>query len=324
MDSPTLVGWMGVTVECPAGWSPVSVSGEGEQGYLKVVSPDTRFLEFFWVLSCVVVCVSDALEAYVARLRKAAKKSRQELEVKLRPRALAGVRSQKETPITYSWEADKKALGCIWHCGECNRMMIAEVVGQPDDDLAFARDVLKGIGDHGEPDQNGRRWNTWALYGLTFAVPESYHVESQSLMTGHQRLILRERGSVLRADRWGLAEIALKGTDVRTWYEAREAGTLSRYAYSVEETSIGEHPGFRFRGRMRAPAAALAVVKSGSSFVWPRFFLDGWLWCCRDSNRIYAVMGEQPRKSTLVGEVVARMGCHGSRSEGRASSGVRR
>lgn len=313
-EVPALVGWMGVTAECPAGWSPVSVSGEGEPGYLKVVSPDTRFLEIKWEQPRGVVSVPDALEAYLVRLRKAAKKSRQELEVKLRPRSLAGVRPQKETPIAYSWEADRKALGCIWHCGECNRMMIAEVVGQPDDDLSFAREVLKGIGEHGERDGEGRRWNTWALYGLNFAAPESYRVESQSLMTGHQRLLLRERGSTLRADRWGLAEIALKGTDLRTWYVSREAAMLSRYAYSVEEVMVGAHPGFRVRGRMRAHAAVLAVVRSGSGLVWPRFFLEGWVWRCPESNRIYAVTGEQPRKSSLVAEVVARMSCHGVRT----------
>ena len=44
----SLVGWMGLTVRVPEGWSPVAVSGEGEQGYLKVVSPDTRYLELKW------------------------------------------------------------------------------------------------------------------------------------------------------------------------------------------------------------------------------------------------------------------------------------
>ena len=35
-------------VEAPAGWSPVSLSGEGPKGYVKVVSPDTRAVEVKW------------------------------------------------------------------------------------------------------------------------------------------------------------------------------------------------------------------------------------------------------------------------------------
>jgi hypothetical protein len=307
------VGWMGVTLTAPEGWSPVSVSGEGSEGYLKVASPDTRYVEVKWNQPKGTLSVPTALEGYFDKLRKAAKRSRQELKLKLKPRGLSAVRPQKQAPIPYSWEADKKALGCIWHCGECNRMVIAEVVGELDDDLSIAAEMLRGLRDHGETlteDDATTRWNTWALYGLTVPAPESYTVEKQVLMTGHQRFRLRERGSSLQADRWGLAEIALRGATLRQWYESRESGWLSRYAYQVEETELHGHPALRFSGRDRVPFAALKLLKAAQTMTWPRFFLHGYVWHCTESNRIYAVMGEQPRRSGLLETVVGRMRCH--------------
>ena len=52
------------------------------------------------------------------------------------------------------------------------------------------------------------------------------------------------------------------------------------------------------------------VLTGLTSLTWPRFFVHGYLWQCPQSNRIYAVLGEQPRKSRLVEQVVGRMCCH--------------
>lgn len=299
------VGWLGLTLQAPEGWSPVSVSGEGEHGYLKVVSPDTRYLEVKWEQPKGAVSVPKALEGYFARLRRTAKKSRQEIRIKERPRGLSGIRPQKQAPIPYSWEADRKALGCIWHCGECSRMVIAEVVGELDDDLSGAAEILRGVRDHGEDG-----WNTWALYGLTVPVPQPYRMERHVLMTGHQRFQFRERGASLQADRWGLAEIALRGASVRAWYESRENGWLSRYAYRVDEVELHGHPAFRLAGRERLWSAAWKTLRGALNLTWPRFFLQGYVWHCTESNRIYAVTGEQSRRSDVVEQVVHRMHCH--------------
>jgi hypothetical protein len=307
---PVLIGWMGVTLQAPAGWSPVSVSGEGENGYIKAVSPDTRYLEVKWERPKGMVSVPDALHRYFDKLRQGARKSRQELRIKERPRSLSGIRSPEQAPIAYSWEADRKAMGCIWHCGECGRLVIAEVVGEPDADLSPAAEILRSVREHGEDQPGGERWNTWALYGLNLCAPQRYTLEKNTLMTGHQQFLLRDRGAMLQADRWGLAEIALRGTSVREWYEGREAGFLMKYAYRVEETEIHGHPAWKLVGRNRIPFALLKILRMPATMAIPRFSFTGYLWQCPESNRIHAVMGEQPRRSTLVQEVAEKVCCH--------------
>lgn len=309
-ENPVTVGWMGLTLHAPEGWSPVSVSGEGTQGYLKVVSPDTRHLEIKWEEPKGIVNVPTSLEGYFRKLRQAARKSRQEIVLKERPRGMSGIRPQNQAPIPYSWTADRKGLGCIWHCGACNRMVIAELVGDLDDDLSLAADLLRGVHDHAEKDAEGVAWNTWALYGLRVEAPAGYSMQRHVLQTGFQRFLLKDGTSTVQADRWGLAEIALRGTNLRTWYESREAAFLGRYAYRVEETEINGHPAYRFRGRLRAHMALLRLATASTTLAWPRFFLHGYLWQCPETNRIYALMGEQTRHSTVLEQVMGRLKCH--------------
>jgi hypothetical protein len=296
---------LGVSLRAPRDWSPVAVSAEGQQGYLKVVSPDTRYLELKWEKPKGVISVPDALEKYLGRLERTAKKSRTPISIRRRVKGLTTSRPAEQAPIGYAWEADRKAEGCIWHCGDCGRLVIAELVGDPDDDLTLAQELLNGIQDHGD-----EGWNTWALYGLTVRAPEGYSMEKHTLMTGHQRFQLRHGGATLEAQRWGLAEIALRGTTVREWFEQREAARLRRYAYRVEDVEVNGHPGHRLSGRDRVWFGAVKALRAPATMVWPRFFVQGYVWRCPEANRIFAVLGEQSRRSDLVSQVVGRMRCH--------------
>src|SRR5437764_12477766 len=97
-----------------------------------------------------MVSVPDALDRYFTKLKRTARRRRGELRIKERPRALAGVRPKEQAPIAYSWEADRRAFGAIWHCDDCHRLVIAELMGQPDDDLSLAAPLLRGIVEHGK------------------------------------------------------------------------------------------------------------------------------------------------------------------------------
>src|ERR1051325_4814779 len=78
----TTVGWRGISLSVPEDWSLTSVSGEGPNGYLRVESPRSLFLQVKWWEKRGLVSVPDALDAYIADLRKKGKKLRRELELK--------------------------------------------------------------------------------------------------------------------------------------------------------------------------------------------------------------------------------------------------
>src|SRR5437762_990052 len=241
------IGWQGVSLRVPEDWSPVSVSAEGETGYLRIASPDTRSVEIKWEEARGTVSVPEALERYLKKLRRAARKSRQELTVKLRPRSLSNLRPPGQAPSAYRWVAEgpnaRHGCGVVWHCGECRRMVIAELLGGLEDDLSLAAPVLKSVEEHG---RDG--WNTWGMYGLVMQVPDDYKIEGYQLLSGYLKFAFRRKASRLMVERWGLANIALKGVTVRDWFLGREAQRLSRFKFKVEEIPWRGHPVLRLSG----------------------------------------------------------------------------
>jgi len=296
------VAWAGITVRVPHDWSPTVVSGDGTRGHLKVMSPDTRSLEVRWERPSRPVSPAAALQRYFTRLRKDVG---DKLTIRERPKRLDALRPGGQEAIPYAWEAECRAVGCIWRCAECGRLVLAELTAERGADLSAAVDIIRGIRDHSEGG-----WTAWALYGLTIAVPERYRMERHTLLTGHQRFELRDRGTVLTADRWALAELALRDTTLREWFERRERAELSRFAYEVDEAEVRGHQALRFTGRVRIAHLPARAARGAAALALPALAFDARVWHCPESNRIYSLRGELPGRDGLLEQVAACIECH--------------
>lgn len=304
------IGWQGVTVRVPEEWSPVAVSSEGEGGYMRIASPDTRSVEIKWQMAKQAPSLPQALERYFKQLRRTAKRARHELVIKERPKSLRGIRPQEQAPIGYSWEADRKALGVIWHCGECRRLVIAELIGQPEDDLSLAPRVLASIAEHGR-----EGWNTWGMYGLAVDVPAVFRLERHQLMSGYLKFAFRHKASTLQVERWGLANVALKGAQLEEWFLKRERDRLSRYRFKRESVEEHGHPVLRLAGAERLLPGAMRSLHMFSQLRIPALFFRGYVWHCPESNRIFAVTGQERRRGDVVRQVFERFACHQEEGE---------
>ena len=293
----------------PEDWSPVLVSGEGPSGHLRIASPDSRVLEIKWKEVRGSASVPANLENYRRTLERIARRNRVELTWRLRPKQLTAIRPQRQQPIPYAWEATHRAYGVIWHCPHCLRMVTAEVAGDPDADFSVVPDILRSISDHAEGD-----WITWALYGLEFEAPKRFQLERTRLKTGHVEFQFRHAGRILWAERWGLARLALKQTDLKTWWTAQWAERLGRYRVEWEEAPVDGHRGLRLIGTERPLPAFTRLLGSLVALQWPAWCLRGYVWECPQSNRILAVTAMQRRGDRVVDEIVARMRCHRDRA----------
>jgi hypothetical protein len=295
----------------PEEWALASVSGEGPNGYLRVESPDTRFLQVKWWERKGIVSVPDALDAYIADLRKKSGKRRLghprgvPLQLKTKPRSLSGVRPAGQAPVTYTWTGQQRAYGVVWHCGTCRRLVVAEVVGRLEDDFAEAAPILGSIREHGE---NG--WNLWGMFGLAVEVPTAFQIEKHQLMTGYLQLAFRDRSRTLLVQRWGLANVALKGTHLREWYDYQERSRLSRYRYRYQDEEIHGHPGLRLIGRERLLPGVVKGAGQLSSLTKPALHVEGVVWECPESNKICAITAQRGRHDDTFAEVVRRFRCH--------------
>jgi hypothetical protein len=301
----SVIGWRGVSLRVPEEWTLSKVSSEGASGYLRADSLEGPFVQVRWSEKKGLVSVADAFDTYVRDLQKTAKKQRREIEFKLKPRVLAGVHKSADAPLTYSWSSDQKALGLIYHCGECHRMVIAEVVGPREADLGVAPAILASIREHGEGG-----WNTWGVHGLTAQLPQEFQLEKHTLVTGYVMLRFRSRSRLLILQQWGLANVALKGTNVSEWYEYQERSRLGRYAYRRERSAFRDHEAVWLTGRDKImPGIAKAIQQLGA-LTRPALGFRACIWQCEETNRIYALSAEHHRGDPIFDQVLQRMACH--------------
>jgi hypothetical protein len=306
------IGWRGVSLEAPEDWSLTSVSGEGPNGYMRVESPDRLFLQVKWWERKGLVSVPDALDNYIRDLNKrgggrglGARRRASHVELKKGARMLSGVRPSEQAPVTYSWTGQQRAYGVVWHCGDCKRLVIAEVVGGLEDDFSSAPPILRSIREHGEAG-----WNPWGMYGLYIEVPAAFQIEKHQLMTGYLQFLFRHRSRTLLVQRWGLANVALKSGPLREWYDYQERNRLARYRYRYEENEILGHPGLRITGREKLLAGAAKGFHQLTSFSRPSLRLEGRLWQCPESNKICAITLQSHRGDPTLDEVMRRFACH--------------
>jgi hypothetical protein len=316
------IGWRGVSLEVPEDWSLTSVSGEGVNGYLRVESPETLFLQVKWWDRRGIVSTPDALENYIRDLERRARGSRvaalgaairraesrerrASLEWKRGPRSLAGIRPSEQAPVTYSWTGGQRAYGVVYHCGECKRLVIAEVVGRLEDDFSGAAAILRSIREH-----PADGWNPWGMYGLYVELPKVFQLEKHQLMTGYLRFAFRHRARTFLVQRWGLANVALRGSDLKEWYDYQERDRLARYRYRYEPMEIHGHEGLRLFGREKLLPGAAKGLHQLTSFSAPALRIEGRVWLCPEGNKIYAITAQHGRDDGTLDEVVRRLRCH--------------
>jgi hypothetical protein len=305
------LGWRGVSLRVPEDWTLTKVSREGESGYLRADSLDGLFVHVKWSEKKGLVSIPDSFENYTRDLQKTARKQRQPIEFKMKPRALAGIRRAVDAPLTYTWTSDQKALGLIYHCGECHRLVIAEVVGATDADFSAAAPILSSLQEHGR-----EGWNTWGVHGLHAQVPAAFQLERHTMVTGHIMLRFRSRSRMVMLQQWGLANVALKGTDVAEWYEYQERNRLSRFTYRRDRAPFRGHEAFWMSGRDKIMPGIAKAVQHLTAFSRPSLGFHACAWHCEAANRIYAVSAELPRGDDSFDRILQRMPCHPGTADG--------
>jgi ribosomal protein L34E len=238
-------------------------------------------------------------------LKKRSRKLRQELEFKTRPKGVSNRRPSDQAALTYTWRADQRAYGMVWHCSHCRRLVIAEVVGRHEDDFSIATEILNSIHEHGEAG-----WTTWGMYGMALQVPDRFQIERHRLMTGYLEFVFRSRSRTLRAERWGLANVVLKDADLREWFQYRQGGRLSRYAYRCLETEVNGHPAIRLLGRERLLPGFARAIHQLTALSRPALRFEALVWECPETNKIVALQSQHPGGDRTLAEVVERFRCH--------------
>lgn len=305
----SVIGWHGITVEVPQEWSFAAYSGDSKAGYFRVDGPTDTALEVKWTEEKGIPRLRKVLKDFEKRLARSARKSGVSSVLREKPKPLAPLRIHDRAPITFGWEAEQAGYGALWHCKECRRIVLAQVVGRNRQHVGqTALRILSTLQDHPEGPNA-----TWSVYDLTFSAPKDMVMEKHQLRSGHIAMELKRKNAVLVVERWGLANIVLKRDTPSGWLSGALFPRLKAYRYNkLEEGDVHGHPLTVFTGRRFGVRAVLSRAGTAIAFRRSCDWLYGCGWHCPESNRIYAVLATASREHVeqLAREVALSTRCH--------------
>ncbi|HSV72912.1 MAG TPA: hypothetical protein VLH79_04065 [Chthonomonadales bacterium] len=326
----TLVGWHGLTFELPADWNVTGFSMDRDDGYLKVDSPGTMFVQVKWSnrtgraprspiealyawwrrrrdanrqLPLEPPNLRDTLDRFLKQTQKRARKARTPFECKVKPETTE--HNGERVAHNFTWTGGGHAQGKIWFCRTCGRSVVAQVVGQGRDNVgAIASALFSSIRDHGDGG-----WHVWALYDLVVAVPETFNLRAQKLMSGYLRLDFERCGERIAIERWGLANVTRRKFTIAEWLETMCGA--ARYGARGTLATVHGHEAALANGRLRNVGAWAVALFDALRTMRVASIYEGCAWECPETNKIHAIQVWRMRTSEgLLDEVAARCECH--------------
>ena len=312
------IGWQGISLEVPSGWSLTGFGGDLKSGTLRCDSaePESRTLpvglEVRWIHSRRVpsdMQLKARADSLLASIEKSAKKAR--LEANTSVLADDGPAIEGRGPaFNFAWRTDRAASGKIWYCSICRRALIVQVYGLGG--RAFvtqAEAILASI----RCESHDPAVRTWGLYDLLVDVPTDYDLVGQKLMNIYIQLQFRRGASndLLTVEQWSLANVQLKGAYLNEWFERKRDAMVSGIEPDEAEAVVSGHPALRLDGRKSGLAAVSDGIRSTMRFKKSATHYEAMLWECPESNKAYLVQSLSRRpQGELIEAMAGSLRCH--------------
>jgi len=304
-------GWQGITVEIPEDWEMSGLSGDSSNGYLRLDDAQMPRLEIKWSKAKrKKPDLHKVLDEYFQLVRKNYNKKKKESLYIKRDVNLVKDESFSEgrDVVFFNWKTEVRANGAIWHCHECRRIVIVQILGRPKESMR--EDTLRILTS--ATDHPSGHTNLWSAYQLSVSIPRRYKLDKQKLMSGYLLLSFADGSRKIAVERYGLADVLLKSVDLETWLRNTYKKAFTGYGFSIEKenTEIDENiviTGSKSRMTDRIPFSPVLLFDK----IARRNRLSAQIWYCRQSNRIFAVRViakvDAPKTSR---EIVESIECH--------------
>jgi hypothetical protein len=311
-----LVGWQGVTLTAPESWNFVAYGGDAQEGSFRLdneapTASSPLGIEIRWLKQKRAMKDSD-LEARLAAMFKGKERASRRDETVDSKSKIVDDKAHPERVATrsYQWKADRKAIGRIWYCGECKRLLIAQVVAGVKGDPSAAGETLASIACHPVDED----WRVWSLYDLQTAVPAGFSLAKQpQLMNIYVALSFeRHAGESITVEQWGVADVQVKGRYLDEWFRDKSGPAIADVDYEEEESEAHGHKALTIVGKRGglvywAGTGVQQVVRMQK----PARHYAACVWECPESNKVHQVQcfSQEPCEET-VRKIVERTQCH--------------
>jgi hypothetical protein len=306
-------GWQGITMEIPSTWELSALSGDYDNGYIRMDDESVPRMELKWSKSREKkLDLQKILDEYFKGMRKRLGTSADGLKIKRNIELIKNEDFFKDRDVVfYNWKTDVRANGAIWYCKECKRIVVIQIMGYLKETiLNDTIRIIESVHDH--PDG---QVNLWSAYQLSVDIPRRYQLDKRKLMSGYLMFSFIDGSRILSVERFGLADVILRDADLQSWFRSYYAKNLRGYGFSFEEDDLLDNEydqkiklsGQERRFIDRIPFSPLFVIDK----VMRRKQVVARFWQCKESNRIFVVMAMSKKGADeLVSQVASSIKCH--------------
>lgn len=273
----SLFGWEGISFLLPSDWDLGLIQGGAREGYLRIDDPHMTRVEVKWEKSKGGFSPSKTIDRYIRTLGKKAKDLQVFRRVTLK--GAGGTLSKGEGEFFILQQGELRAHCLVRSCRECNRVLLMQIWSKSRENMdGIVQRIYRSLKDHPI-----KGYNPWGIYGLQFKLPEDYVLERRSLVSGRIQLTFKRKGSRLRVERLSLADVLLEEKPLDKWFSESYQKDLNSFGYVIEQTKGLKHDALRIRGSRK------------------KRLLEGYLWHCPFSNKIFVILntGEERDRGVL-------------------------
>jgi hypothetical protein len=307
-----IFGWQGITCEIPSEWELSGLSGDHKDGYLRLDDTVMPRMELKWSRSKKKKPdLQSILDNYFKSVRKTYEKNKR-LNISRDVNLISEEEffENRTTVSFFHWKGDIRAFGAIWHCSECKRIVVVQIIGQLKEKIRdMVISIITSLKDH--PSGHSSYWN---VYSLPVEIPRRYNLDKHKLMSGYILLSFVDGSRKLAVERYGMVDILLKGKSIEDWFRESYAKEMKKYGFSINHLSDSsdvdnkfELVGEKTRIVDRIPFASFQFIDK----IMRRQNLAAYIWHCRKSNRIFVVRCIAKRNALeTASEVEKSVKCH--------------
>ena len=196
--------WQGLSIHLEDYWRPERVTGSWAEGYLSFAGERDDHLQIRWSSAKAPKDLNKRVLSYFSNLETAARKRKQPFRSELD--------LLDSGDCEFEWHAGPKGYGRIGWEPITKRIVLVERSGRAGDSFKReAREMWAGLRGH----QDGLI--PWSLFGLSISLPRMYRFDSFRALSGHITFKFTNRGSRVRAERWGFGNQLVEAKGLEKW-----------------------------------------------------------------------------------------------------------
>lgn len=196
-----IFAWQGFQIEHPDDWAPALISGNRQEGYARIASPDAISYQIRWRDSKKGTHLRRSLDDYLLKLGRDAKK--------LKTKFTSHV-DDVDGVLHYRWSGAGNGKGVLIQVS--GRTFFLEASSTSNRSVQGAFKDLHQSFKLADGDQE-----LWSLFGLSVKLRAGLLVDKQLFHSGRTRVEWRDREGRVIAERWGFGEQILAKHTFEEW-----------------------------------------------------------------------------------------------------------